>query len=217
LALLSTLRPKTLQPTLHLQVLITKNSLSQDFSAKQGCQDSVSNLSDILALHVDYELTGASNTSKALKLNLIIKLLPHDPFSRFFVTEAQFDLREIKFYTQILPDLLAFQKEHLLPGCEPIQVSVPKCFHTHYVSQSLNPDASPLQPPESVLVLEDMRPKGFRSIPFTKGLTLDQAEAAVQSIAAVHALSLGLKVKEQVDINEKYPVSCFKFQAGRRK
>lgn len=34
-------------------------------------------------------------------LSFIIKLLPQDPFSRFFVTEAQFDLREIKFYTQV--------------------------------------------------------------------------------------------------------------------
>jgi hypothetical protein len=72
----------------------------QDFSAKQGCQDGVSNLSDILALHVDYEISNFNNNEE-LKLNLIIKLLPHDPFSRFFVTEAQFDLREIKFYTQV--------------------------------------------------------------------------------------------------------------------
>jgi hypothetical protein len=56
-------------------------------------------------------------------------------------------------------------------------------------------------------VLEDMRPKGYRSIPFQKGLKLEQAEAAIFSIAAVHALSLGLKVKQKVDINEKYPVS----------
>jgi hypothetical protein len=32
---------------------------------------------------------------------MIIKQLPKDPFSRFFVTEGQFDLREIKFYTQV--------------------------------------------------------------------------------------------------------------------
>lgn len=35
------------------------------------------------------------------KASLIIKQLPKDPFSRFFVTEGQFDLREIKFYTQV--------------------------------------------------------------------------------------------------------------------
>lgn len=39
--------------------------------------------------------------SNKRRLSIIIKQLPRDPFSRFFVTEGQFDLREIKFYTQV--------------------------------------------------------------------------------------------------------------------
>lgn len=39
--------------------------------------------------------------SKQIWLNVIIKQLPRDPFSRFFVTEGQFDLREIQFYTKV--------------------------------------------------------------------------------------------------------------------
>lgn len=39
-------------------------------------------------------------------LDLVIKLLPHDPFSRYFVTEAQFDLREIKFYTKVFVKMI---------------------------------------------------------------------------------------------------------------
>lgn len=39
--------------------------------------------------------------SEKCNLSIIIKQLPRDPFSRFFVTEGQFDLREIKFYTQV--------------------------------------------------------------------------------------------------------------------
>lgn len=34
-------------------------------------------------------------------LDLIIKLLPQDPFGRYFVTINQFDLREIQFYTKV--------------------------------------------------------------------------------------------------------------------
>lgn len=63
---------------------------------KTACQNGVSNLSDLLAVSVKYELENAPKSK-----DLIIKLLPHDPFSRFFVTEAQFDLREIKFYTNV--------------------------------------------------------------------------------------------------------------------
>lgn len=70
-----------------------------DFSVKQGCQDGVSNLSDILAVYVVYAI--ANEREQYEKLDFIIKLLPHDPFSRYFVTEAKFDLREIKFYTKV--------------------------------------------------------------------------------------------------------------------
>lgn len=73
------------------QLLIT-----QDFSVKAACQNGVSNLSDLLAVSVVYEIDSITQTK-----DLIIKLLPHDPFSRYFVTEAQFDLREIKFYTTV--------------------------------------------------------------------------------------------------------------------
>lgn len=46
-----------------------------------------------------------------------------------------------------------------------------------------------------------------QSAHFKKGLTLVEAEAAVTTIAVVHALSLGMKVKEKVNLNERYPVS----------
>lgn len=177
---------------------------------KAACQNGVSNLSDLLAVSVLYEL-GASGQKKCI--DLIVKLLPHDPFSRYFVTEAQFDLREIKFYTQILPDLLRFQAANLRSDARPLTVSVPKCFHTQYTAGTLPTaaDASP-EAPESILVLEDMRPLGYRAAHFKRGLTLAEAESAIGTIATVHALSLGIKLKEKVDLNERYP---FLFQISK--
>lgn len=75
--------------------------LLQDFKVKQGCQDGVNNLSDILSVSVVYEFQGVQDKVESKSLDIVIKLLPQDPFSRFFVTEAQFDLREIKFYTSV--------------------------------------------------------------------------------------------------------------------
>lgn len=138
-----------------------------DFSAKQGCNDGVSNLSDILAVSVTYNIghsaepAPADTRSGSEKLEFIIKLLPHDPFSRYFVTEAKFDLREIKFYTRVLPDLLDFQNHHIKTGCEKMSICVPKCFYTHYSPGKLPPNGSP-EPPESILVLEDMRSSGYK-------------------------------------------------------
>lgn len=46
-----------------------------------------------------------------------------------------------------------------------------------------------------------------QSVDIASGLTLGQTEAAIKAIASVHSLSLGMKIKEKLDINEKYPVT----------
>jgi Ecdysteroid kinase-like family len=48
---------------------------------------------------------------------------------------------------------------------------------------------------------------GFQGVNFVNGLNLEQAEFAIKAIASVHALSLGMKFKEKIDLNEKYSVS----------
>lgn len=189
---------------------------------KPGSHDGVSNLSDILSVYVEYHLV--DDPVESSKLEIVIKLLPQDPFSRFFVTEAKFDLREIQFYTKVLPDLLAFQKAHIKEGAEPINISVPQCLHSHYVSGRYRvsdghvhqheedlTDTSP-EPPESILVLQDMRPLGYRAAHFIKGLTLEETKAALCALANVHALSLSMKTVEKIDLNERYP---FLFQVNK--
>lgn len=186
--------------------------------------EGVSNLSDILSVRVQYKLTENDSISNS-SLELMIKLLPRDPFSRYFVTEAKFDLREIQFYTQILPDLLAFQEAQLKEDESPVPVSVPKCLHSHYVSgryrvsdghehqheEDLLTNSSP-DPPESILVLQDMRPFGYDASNFVKGLTLTETAAALRALANVHALSLCMKSVKKLDLNERYP---FLFQVNK--
>lgn len=53
-------------------------------------------LSEMLSLDVRYSIGGEDK-----KVNLVAKLLPPDPSNRAFVRQTQFDLREIKFYTEV--------------------------------------------------------------------------------------------------------------------
>lgn len=48
---------------------------------------------------IKYEI---GNDSTENQMDIIIKLLPQDPFGRYFVTINQFDLREIMFYTMVI-------------------------------------------------------------------------------------------------------------------
>ncbi|XP_023025518.1 uncharacterized protein [Leptinotarsa decemlineata] len=177
-----------------------------DFSVRPGCETGESVLSDILAVAVKYSLreepAGSSHS-----LSFIIKLLPQDPFSRFFVTEAQFDLREIKFYTQVVPDLESFRQN--IGDDLDLRLPIPKCYYAHYTAGTNEPEPTP---PESVLVLENIKPIGFNSADFSRGLTLRQTKSAVEAVAKVHSLSLCLKIKEGKSLSDRYP---FLFQTMR--
>lgn len=67
-------------------------------------------LSRVLAVTIRYELSG-----EPCALPLIVKLPPRDPFGRLFVAEAQFDTREILFYTVLAPILNRMAEEELGP------------------------------------------------------------------------------------------------------
>lgn len=109
---------------------------------------------------------------------------------------------------QVVPDLENFRKERLADD-DSVDLPIPKCYYAHYSAGSTDPEPTP---PESVLVLENIKPHGFVSANFSRGLTLKQATAAVVSIAKVHSLSLCLKVKEGKILSERYP---FLFQTTR--
>ncbi|XP_078033135.1 putative oxidoreductase dhs-27 [Augochlora pura] len=180
------------------------------------CMSNDSVLSTIISVKVKYVLTESNTTQD---LSLIVKELPKDPFSRFFVNEGQFDLREIKFYTQVMPDLREFQKKQLAlessrenldkPG-EEIPLSVPVCYHAQYMPAQETEDT--MTTPDSILVLQDLRDSDFCNIKFQKGMTFDQTQVALEAIARIHAHSLAMKVVDGQSLSERYP---FLFQTAK--
>lgn len=63
-----------------------------------------------------------------------------------------------------------------------------------------------------MLVLENIKPCGYSSADFSRGLTLRQTSSALEAIAKLHALSLSLKYKEKKSLSERY---SFLFQTAR--
>ena len=64
----------------------------------------------MLALDISYAIDG-----ELKRVKLVAKLLPQDPFNRAFVIETQFDLREIKFYTEVILMLIIRPNCYILP------------------------------------------------------------------------------------------------------
>lgn len=116
--------------------------------------------------------------------------------------------KNIFVFFQVVPDLESFKSQHLSPDT-PLPLPIPQCYYAHYSPSSDDPDPSP---PESVLVLENIKPRGYTGADFSRGLTLRQTTAAVDAIARIHGLSLSLKIIEKKSIVDRYP---FLFQTTR--
>lgn len=51
---------------------------------------------ELLAVHAEYSVCGTPSS-----LDMVAKVLPHDPMTRAFIRECALDKREIKFYTEV--------------------------------------------------------------------------------------------------------------------
>lgn len=95
----------------------------------------------------------------------------------------------------MVPDL----RQLLAEGNE--DLPIPQCYHARYTADT-----------ESVLVLENLKQRGYQSVEFSRGLSLSQAESALEAVARLHGLSLALKVRDGTPLDERYP---FLFQTAR--
>lgn len=132
-----------------------------------------------------------SDVATSNKLQLICKLMPEN-IARIseFHTDKLF-AREILMYTKILPRFLAFQREKSLSDAECF-LSYPKCYAA-VADQTKQ---------EYVLILEDLRPKGFSMWNCQVAPPVDHAERVVEELAKLHAISFALK-DQQPDVYEK--------------
>jgi hypothetical protein len=98
---------------------------------------------------------------------------------------------------KVVPELEQFQRRYLPPDTPLLELPIPRCYHARYTQGRDSPNSSPI-PSESVLVLENLKSRGFQGADFSRGLTLRQAESALEAVARLHALSLALKVNSQL-------------------
>lgn len=155
-------------------------------------------LSRVLAVTVRYEIDGERKA-----LPLVVKLPPRDPFGRLFVAEAQFDTREILFYTELAPALNKLAEEALGPESG---LPIPRCVKARLPDEIGG---------DSELVLEDVTSVGYEAADFAEGLTEDRAKAALYAAARLHALSLALREREgPLDQRFDFLFPCERAAAG---
>ena len=154
-----------------------------DFQIQPGCSEGENLLSELLAIDVTFRRDGGDQES----LHLMAKLLSQDPFCRHFIIEAGFDAREIHFYTTLIPTVSQFcNSQFAWP--------IPACYYAKY-----------RQGTDSILVLQNLKHDDYQVKDFCTGLSLEEACAAVESIADIHAATLTYRIKENIDLVEAFP------------
>lgn len=115
------------------------------------------------------------------ELVVILKLPPENKARREQMGMNVFE-REVTVYNEILP---MFQKFQLEKGLKPGQgfISFPKCY---YASYDKGKD-------EAVIIMEDIRKKGFKMLNKYKTIDYPHATAVLETVAQFHGLSLAMK------------------------
>ncbi|XP_030373641.1 uncharacterized protein LOC115623435 [Scaptodrosophila lebanonensis] len=133
-----------------------------------------------------------ANESK-WELNVICKVLPESVVRREAYKSDNLFRNEVEFYTTIIPELLKFQASKT--GVEaPLFNSIPKCYSAR----------------NDLLIMEDLRIRGFEMPDRIKGLSIEETEAVLLQVAQFHALSLGYKFEHP----EKFAKMCSMVSEG---
>lgn len=115
-------------------------------------------------------------------MHLVCKLAPEGEARRQEFHSVEVFQREVVMYTEILPAFLEFQREKGLSDIDCF-VSYPKC----YVA------IADEQKDQFVVILEDMRHKGFQMWPRRLSAPVEHTYSVLEQLAKFHAISFALK------------------------
>lgn len=128
---------------------------------------------------------------KRLKLELVCKVPPFDKqlFNELNLSAA-FE-REILFYSQLMPTFVKFQAEKNLSENEQFRC-YPKCYGTW-----MDKDRG-----EYAIILEDLRPRGFKKVEKSKLLQLEQLNLAMIELGKFHGIAMAMKDQQPHEFSE---------------
>lgn len=164
----------------YVQVLLDQIIDENDFhnyslEIKQGCQVGDGFLSELLSITI------IENYSDK-KLDIVCKIAPLNKNRRKeFFSNIVFD-RETIFYNKLMPTFRKFQEEKNVPKEAQFR-SYPKCYAA--LADDINE--------QYVIIMEDLRPQGFKMWNKAKAAPIQNIRLAMQEIGKFHGISYALK------------------------
>lgn len=156
---------------------IAKDNGFNDYSVQIKCG---SQAGDGFASEI-FSITITENNSDK-RLDLVCKIAPQNKnYRKEFMSELLFS-REALLYDRLLPIFEKFQNERNVPITDQFH-SYPKCFGT----------VADMENEQFAIILEDLRPKGFKLWSKVKTSPIENVRLAMQELGKFHGLSIALK------------------------
>ncbi|XP_037794503.1 uncharacterized protein LOC119589919 isoform X5 [Penaeus monodon] len=135
----------------------------------------------VTSVEAEYTLGGAGG-----QVSYVIKANPcHDAKSYENVTHAIF-LKEADFYTNLLPHM-----NSVLQAANVGVLDMPLCYYSR------------MERKKELIILEDLRTRGFKMFDRRKGLDIAHAKLALKGLAKLHAASLLLQERKPESLKAK--------------
>lgn len=142
---------------------------------KQGSQTGDGFLSELSSITI------IDKTSDK-QLDLVCKIAPLNKNRRKeFFSNVVFD-RESIFYNKLMPTFIKFQNDKNVPDCDQFR-SCPKCYAA--IADDENE--------QYVIVMEDLRPQGFKMWNKAKAVPIENMRLAMQELGKFHGISIAMK------------------------
>ncbi|CAG0895737.1 unnamed protein product [Darwinula stevensoni] len=136
-------------------------------------------------------ISGCHGSRKNRGAVFIGKFLPVQPKRRESIEQIGFFKREVLVYNDLIPTMINLQKEKI------IMPDVPRCIYA-------NEESTPI----AAVIMEDLRPKGFRLANKYQGLQPNEIRLLMRAYGRLHAL--GVLVDRHTDYSS-WPI--FRFYA----
>lgn len=170
------------------EIAITEGFVAHKIEVQSGSNNGDGSIGVLISVVINGAREQNGLTSLDNKLSLLCKTVPmHVTRRKEFHTDVLFE-REAFMYSTVLPLFAEFQREKGLTDADHFTF-YPKCFKT----------ISNVETDELVIIMEDLRPKGFTMLSRDKIVSPKHAHLIVESLAKMHAVSFAMKDQRPIE------------------
>ena len=168
---------------------IVLGSDAESFTVKDFSLNQLSGKGDNFMSQLFIVDIAASQNGEEVNRSVIVKIVPEGEWQKNFVAEMSLFEKEIDMYTKVVPAMMKYQTQK---GPK-IMPPLPKCFYGKF-------DGT-----HGVLVLENLRDKGYEMGDVKIGLDYEESLAVMKAYAVFHALGYNLQKQVGTEMEKEFP------------